>query len=282
MNKSLENILNQKIISIQNSLGGCIANSQVIKTINGETYFVKQYSNSKINKTEANGLLEIQNSNSIRVPKVIFVNNEYLILEYINSKTKMNNFSEIFGRQFATMHKYNSEKFGFYEDNFIGSNPQKNTPQINNWAEFYFENRLKFQFSLAEKNGYMTAELKKYFTFLEKNIVNILEIDFEPPSLLHGDLWSGNYITDEKGNPCLIDPAVYYGNREADLAMTKLFGGFDSKFYSAYNEEFPLQKEWQFRENIYKLYHILNHLNLFGRSYYTRVINLISFYVKFQ
>ena len=97
--------------------------------------------------------------------------------------------------------------------------------------------------------------------------------------LLHGDLWSGNFIIDENGNACLIDPAVYYGHREADLAMTKLFGGFDSKFYSAYNEEFPLDDGYLYRENIYKLYHVLNHLNLFGSSYYQQAIDLIKYYL---
>ena len=97
--------------------------------------------------------------------------------------------------------------------------------------------------------------------------------------MLHGDLWSGNYLVDETGSACLIDPAVYYGHREADLAMTKLFGGFDLRFYESYNEEFPLDDGYNYRENIYKLYHVLNHLNLFGGAYYNQAISIISFYV---
>ncbi len=97
---------------------------------------------------------------------------------------------------------------------------------------------------------------------------------------MHGDLWSGNFMVDENGNPVLIDPAVYYGHREADLAMTKMFGGFDSTFYSAYNEEFPLSYDWEYRMDLYKLYHVLNHLNLFGNSYYQQVISIIGKYIK--
>ncbi|MBK8946702.1 MAG: fructosamine kinase family protein [Ignavibacteriae bacterium] len=275
---NLENFLQEKIISSQNIGGGCIANSQVVKFEKGKKFFVKQYSNSKINFAEANGLLEIEKSKTIRVPKVIFVNEAILVLEYIEQKSRMKNFSEIFGRQLAQMHKFSSDKFGFYEDNFCGSTPQKNLPMCENWIEFYLDNRLKFQFILAEKNGYVNSEFRKEFSAIEKNIHKILEGSENIPTLLHGDLWSGNYISDVNGNPCLIDPAIYYGNREADLAMTKLFGGFDSTFYSAYNEEFPLAENWSYRENIYKLYHILNHLNLFGMGYYSQCLELIKSY----
>lgn len=275
---NLENFLQEKIISAQNVGGGCIADSKIIKTENGKKYFVKNYSNPKINYSEANGLNEIVKSKTIRVPKVIFVNGEFLVLEYVEQKFKAKNFSEIFGRQLAQMHKFSSDKFGFYEDNFCGSTPQKNLPKCENWIEFYLENRLKFQFILAEKNGYVNSEFRNEFFAIEKNIYKILEGSENIPSLLHGDLWSGNYISDENGNPCLIDPAVYYGNREADLAMTKLFGGFDSNFYSAYNEEFPLAENWKYRENIYKLYHVLNHLNLFGMGYFSQSITLMKSY----
>ncbi|MFZ1288861.1 MAG: fructosamine kinase family protein [Melioribacteraceae bacterium] len=275
---NLENILNKKIISVQNVGGGCIADSQIVKTENGEKYFVKKYSNSKINLAEANGLNEIAKSKAIRVPKVIFVNDEFLILEFIDSKSKAKYFSDTFGRQFAKMHKFTADKFGFFEDNFCGSNHQKNLPKNENWIEFYFENRLKFQFKLAEKNGFANLELRKEFFNIEKNISKIFDGSENLPSLLHGDLWNGNIISDEKGNPCLIDPAVYYGNREADLAMTKLFGGFDFEFYNAYNEEFPLVENWQYRENIYKLYHVFNHLNLFGMGYFSQTLSLMKSY----
>ncbi len=275
---NLENILNQKIKSINSVGGGCIADSKIITTEKKERYFIKHYSNSKINFAEANGLKEIKKSNTIKVPEVIYVDEKYLILEFIDSNSKVKNFSEIFGRQFAQMHKFISSQFGFYEDNFCGSTPQKNLPQYENWIEFYFNNRLLFQYKLAEKNGFVDSQLNNEFKKIEKNIHKILEGSENKPCLLHGDLWGGNYISDEEGKPCLIDPAVYYGNREADLAMTKLFGGFDSKFYSAYIEEFPLPENWLYRENIYKLYHIFNHLNLFGMGYYSQVMSLIRSY----
>jgi fructosamine-3-kinase len=148
-----------------------------------------------------------------------------------------------------------------------------------NWTEFYFNKRLLYQYNLAEKNGYAGEELQRAFSQLENKIYLVLKDSNAIPSLLHGDLWSGNYITDETGNACLIDPAVYYGHREADLAMTKLFGGFDNRFYSAYNEEYPLDNGYEFRENIYKLYHVLNHLNLFGTAYYQQALSLIKYYL---
>ncbi|PID55669.1 MAG: fructosamine kinase, partial [Ignavibacteriae bacterium] len=164
-----------------------------------------------------------------------------------------------FGRQFTELHKNNGSSFGFFEDNFIGTTDQINVPQNDNWVEFYTENRLMYQFRLAENNGYVKDELKEGIKFIEKNIEKILKGSEELPTLLHSDLWGGNYIVDQRGNTCLIDTAVYYGHREADLALTKLFGGFNAKFYSAYNKEFPLKDGWEYRENIYKLYHILNH-----------------------
>lgn len=147
------------------------------------------------------------------------------------------------------------------------------------WATFYFHKRLLFQYQLAEKRGYSTSRLTKGFARLESMIENILAGSEEPPSLLHGDLWSGNYMCDEEGNAVLIDPAVYYGHREAELAMTRLFGGFPPAFYEGYNQTYPLPEDWEYRENIYKLYHILNHLNLFGKSYLSEAEFLLEFYL---
>lgn len=125
----------------------------------------------------------------------------------------------------------------------------------------------------------MTKELINLMSKLENKIDSILKTENRQISLLHGDLWSGNYIIDEQGEAVLIDPAVYYGDRESDLAMTKLFGGFNKDFYFAYQSEYPLCEGYEYRENIYKLYHILNHLNLFGRGYYNQAINLIKYYL---
>ena len=132
---------------------------------------------------------------------------------------------------------------------------------------------------IYEKNGLADEDLRKSFSRLESKISDILKDSQEQPSLLHGDLWSGNYMVDEHGNACIIDPAVYYGHREADLAMTRLFGGYSEDFYKSYNESFPLKDGWEYRENIYKLYHVLNHLNLFGKGYYSQALSLIRSYL---
>lgn len=280
----IEKHLNDKIISVTSISGGCISESLIIHMNSDEKYFLKVNNNvpDDMFAKEANGLVEIGKSLSIRVPKVILVTENFILMECIEGSSKAKNFYEDFGIQFAKMHRHFSTTFGFYEDNYIGSTIQKNIPsetEKNNWIEFYFNKRLLFQFKLAESNGYADTDLRNYFKQLENRIEKILECEDEKPSLLHGDLWGGNYIVDENGKVCLIDPAVYYGNREADLAMTKLFGGFTKQFYSSYNESYPLTEGYKYRENIYKLYHILNHLNLFGMSYYQQAIILMKFYL---
>lgn len=281
----IESVIEDSIISLKSISGGCINDAEIITTKSGKTFFVKTHNNSASNmfQCEANGLNELAKADVIRVPKVIYTSEDFLILENIISKSRSKMFWDNFGRSFAQLHKYTGTKFGFYEDNYIGSTPQLNEAvdsEKNNWSGFYFNNRLLFQFNLAEQKGYVQSQLRNSFSKLENKIPHIFNGINVQPSLLHGDLWSGNFISDELGNACLIDPAVYYGHREADLAMTKLFGGFDSKFYSAYNEEFSLDDGYEYRENIYKLYHVLNHLNLFGRSYYQQVVNLIEFYFR--
>ncbi len=280
----IEQHLESKIESSISVSGGCISDTSVIHMNSGKKYFLKVNNNipSDMFTKEANGLVEIDKSHSIRVPIVRLVNHNFILMEYIDEKEKSKTFFEDFGIAFAKMHQCNSPFFGFHENNYIGSTLQKNLSdqfEQNDWTKFYFNKRLLFQFKLAEKNGYIDSGFRKYFIQLENKIDIILKSENEKPSLLHGDLWSGNYIADENGRACLIDPAVYYGNREADLAMTKLFGGFTKDFYSSYNEFFPLKDGYNFRENIYKLYHVLNHLNLFGMSYYQQALSLIKFYL---
>lgn len=281
MLNDIEILLGEKIISSSALGGGCIANSSVIKSELGNKYFLKSYnSDNSILFNEANGLKELTKANAIRIPKVILVTEQYLVLEFISSGQRKQNFSELFGQQFAQMHRMTSDQFGFYENNFIGSNQQINLPLQNNWIDFFWENRLLFQFKLAEKNGYVNSDFRTNFDRLGKRLTKILAGTEEQPALLHGDLWGGNYKVDENGNPVLIDPAVYYGHREADIAMTKLFGGFDSKFYEAYIEEYPLPEDWKYRIDLYMLYHVLNHLNIFGSSYLNQAVSLIGKYTK--
>ncbi len=277
----LEKILKEPIRSARSVGGGCIANAQKLETISGKEYFLKSYSEtgSDILRNEANGLKELAKADSIRVPEVIFHDDDILLLEFIRTGSRRTDFSEIFGRQFADMHRFTADRFGFFENNFIGATPQINAHLSDNWAEFYWEHRLLYQFKLAEHNGYVNESFRNSFTSLESRIPKLLDGTEEPPSLLHGDLWSGNYMVDDQGNPVLIDPAVYYGHREADLGMTRLFGGFDNHFYAAYNELFPLPAGWESRIDLYKLYHVLNHLNLFGTSYYSHAVSIVKSYI---
>lgn len=263
--------------------GGCISNTYRVTFEDGLSYLIKinEHSPADMFITEAHGLQELRKANAIKVPEVILYDKDFILLEFIDTGAKKNDFFEEFGRKFAQLHKFSADEFGFYEDNYIGSTPQKNINDENtrrNWTNFYFNKRLLFQYKLAEKNGYTDSEFRKAFEMVTDKIESILQGSEETPSLLHGDLWSGNYMADESGEACLIDPAVYYGNREADLAMTKLFGGFSQTFYDSYNESFPLQEGWKYRENIYILYHVLNHLNLFGSGYYAHALSLIKFY----
>jgi protein-ribulosamine 3-kinase len=290
----IEEKLGSKIKSFASLSGGCISDAFKI-TINDNSNFFLKYNSSISNDMfikEANGLKELVKANAIRIPKVLGFDKDYILLEHVQTGNKNlpteklrqsgKNFFEQFGRNFAKMHKYTSDNYGFYEDNYIGSNLQKNIPyelEKNDWVSFYFNKRILFQFKLAEMLGNSTEELRKGISRLENVIQEIIGGSDERPSILHGDLWSGNYMVDENGSPVLFDPAVYYGNREADLGMTKLFGSFNSEFYSTYHEEFPLKDGYEYRENIYKLYHVLNHLNLFGGGYYHQAISLIKFYI---
>ena len=290
----IEEKLGSKIKSLSSLSGGCISDAFKVSTLDGSNYFLK-YNPSTSNDMfikEANGLKELSKANAIRIPEVLSFDGDFILLEYILTGNKNlpaaklrqagKNFFEEFGRSFAKLHKHTSESFGFYEDNYIGSNPQKNIPDENeksSWVNFYFKKRILYQLQLAEQLGNSTPELRKGITKLENKIQDIIGDTQDKPSLLHGDLWGGNYMVDENGDAVLIDPAVYYGHREADLGMTKLFGGFSSEFYHAYNETFPIEDGYEYRENIYKLYHVLNHLNLFGGGYYSQALSIIKFYI---
>lgn len=281
---SIESILNEKIISSTSVGGGCIADSRKIATESGKEFFLKSGNMSnRMFQCEANGLKELAKAQCIRIPQVVAVEDDFLLLEYIPQGIRSRHFFEDFGRNLAKLHRFQSDKFGFYEDNYIGATSQPNIPdkrEEKDWVAFYFNKRLLYQYKLVEINGYVTPRMKNSFSRLESKINSILEGSEEPPCLLHGDLWGGNYLCDEAGEAVLIDPAVYYGHREADLAMTKLFGGFTQDFYDSYNQEYPLSENWQYRENIYKLYHVLNHLNLFGTGYLFEAEQILENYVR--
>ena len=259
----IESVLNERV-------EGPVLGTGLIRTVSGNTYFLKMGSASAAFLCEANGLRELAKSGEIRTVRMVSAGEDYILTEYLQSRPPKEGFFEKFGRQLARMHRYTGEKFGFFEDNFIGKNPQPNIPigeEAMDWTAFFWNKRLLFQYRLAEKNGCASAVLSRAFVRLEAKIGTFFAGSEEPPALLHGDLWAGNFLCDGRNRAVLIDPAVYYGHREADLVLTKLFGGFNRAFYRAYREEYPLPEGWERRENFYLLYHVMNHLNLFGTAY---------------
>lgn len=281
--RSCESYFTAKIISEIRLNGGCIADTRRLKFDNGKTAIIKV----SLDMTdgfikEAHGLQELAQANAIRIPQVLVQGSSFLLLEEIREGKVAEPFWSIFGRSFAQLHRKTNSYFGFYEDNYIGATLQKNAAGKNytSWSDFYWQERLLFQYYLAESKGYVTQELACAFAKLENKYLDIMAGSEEKPSLLHGDLWSGNYLIDEQGLPVLIDPAVYYGHREADLAMTTLFGGFSPEFYMSYQQEFPLKDGYAYREKLYQLYHLFNHVNLFGSGYYSQVMNVLNYYLR--
>jgi fructosamine-3-kinase len=189
----------------------------------------------------------------------------FLVLEYLEFGRSSAVSERLLGQQLAQLHQQAQPYFGWHRDNTIGSTLQINS-QNEDWLNFWREQRLGFQLQLAAKNGY-GGRLQTLGERLSGEL-SVLFSDYQPvPSLLHGDLWAGNAATDKQGKPVIFDPACYYGDREADLAMTELFGGFGSDFYAAYQAVWALDVGYQTRKSLYNLYHILNHLNLFGGGY---------------
>lgn len=226
-------------------------------------------------QAEAAGLELLRNSNSFKIPQVrgegLFEDITYLLLEFIPEGRGDTNFWPSFGEQLAQLHRNSDIHFGLDHDNYIGSLPQKNERE-DNVVDFYIRQRLRPQIELAKKQGF---PLENYSSF-EKRLPLLLPL--EEPALLHGDLWSGNYMVSENGAAVLIDPAVSYGPREMDLAMMQLFGGFPSTVFDSYNEAFPLPTGWEDRIPLWQLYYLLVHLNLFGAGYLGQVEGIIRRY----
>jgi len=270
--EKIESLMGLSIASYYPCSGGCISDAYVFKTKDEKSYFLKVGSKSEMYRREEEGLKEL--AQATRVPKVFYAEDDFIVMEYIvPGQAKRDTFRN-FGRDLAKLHKYHGDKFGFNANNFIGSTPQINT-RMDSWCEFYWQNRLLYQLNLAEKNNLATKELAEGFAKLEKKIPEILGKQ-NIASLLHGDLWSGNYIIDINGDAWLIDPAVYYGDREAEFGMITLFGGFNQGFFTGYNEVYPLNEGWEHRNRVYQLYHLMNHLNLFGRSYFGQVMETLK------
>jgi protein-ribulosamine 3-kinase len=280
--ESIFSTIGQSIVHFSFSGGGCINHGGKIETTNG-TYFLKWNDLQKFPEmfsAEARGLSLLANSGTLHTPEVISAgatsNYQYLILEFIESRARDQSFWSHFGIGLANLHSHSDEFFGLDHDNYIGSLRQCNC-SYKNWIDFFVEQRLQPQLLMCEAAGYPDNGHMRQFEALCKKLPDLLAM--EKPALVHGDLWSGNVIPDEFGLPCLIDPAVYYGNREVDLAMTTLFGGFDSSFLKSYQEVFPLQPGYQRRFQLYNLYPLLVHANLFGGSYWLQVVSILNQFV---
>lgn len=250
--------------------GGDINDVYLLQT-DQEAFVVKINSNSRFPEMllkEALGLELLRSTHSIRIPEVMAVelvdDEALLIMEYIQPSTKTPDFWENFGRQLAHLHQHRQDYYGLLKDNYIGSLWQDNQPSPS-WPAFYITQRLYPQMELAEEKGLLDKETKKAFQQLFMRLPDILPE--EPPSLIHGDLWTGNFLADGNENAVLIDPAVCYASREMDLAMSKLFGGFSERFYAAYEEVYPTEPGLEERIGIYQLYYLMVHVNLFGSSY---------------
>lgn len=285
LNEALSAALSAEIARSFPVSGGDINRAHRLTLTDGTQVFMK--SNGKAGpdffRAEADGLEALRATETIGVPRVLALGEaedvgSFLVLEWIESARQVPNFWEDFGRALAAMHraevKLPAGRFGWKRDNYIGSTPQLNRPR-ERWIDFFRDCRLAPQFKRAVR--WLDNRLRNRAERLMERLGDFL-VEPERPSLLHGDLWSGNFVTGSDGRAWLIDPAVYVGHGEADLAMTELFGGFPDRFYRAYREVNPLAPGYDERRDLYNLYHLLNHLNLFGGGYLGAVERIVNRY----
>ncbi len=266
--------------------GGDISHASRVRLADERQLLVKWHLNPPpgLFSVERQGLALLHSAEALRIPAVVAQSEAvadcpaFIAMEWLGrGSSSAAGVAEALGRGLAAMHRVTATEFGLDHDNFIGANPQPNR-QAGNWVTFFREERLGFQMELAAKKGYLPSSRARR---LEKLLARLDDwLPAHPPaSLLHGDLWGGNWLTADSGEPALIDPAVYYGHREAELAFTELFGGFPAAFYAAYNQTWPLDKSYRERKELYNLYHLLNHLNLFGEGYGGSVDAVLRGYV---
>lgn len=270
-----------QVIEAQLVSGGDINTAAQVFSSEG-VFFVKWNSFDQPDKqalfeAEANGLELLRRTDALQIPQVVGYGHQghksYLILEYIDAGKPTKAYWETLGQSLAVMHSHTQPKFGLHFDNFIGSLPQANTLTTNGY-DFFFEHRLLPQAGLALYKGLLSKATYDALFRLRTHLPDLIPND--RPALLHGDLWSGNVLVNENNKPALVDPAVYYGFREAELAFTKLFAGFDEYFYDAYKEVFPLHPGFDERVAIYNLYPLLVHVNLFGSGYVSGIERVLK------
>ena len=274
----LLNNCGDKIAQLLPISGGSICQAVKVETRAGQNFFVKTLAEADKDFfiREAEGLNVLSQADTIQIPAVLASTTRALVMDYVATKVPDKAFWKRTGEQLAQLHKPSHAVYGFEHDNFCGRTPQPN-PVNENGFEFFSQSRLLYQATLAEKQGLLAPADKQKINRLCYKLPDLLPD--EPPSLLHGDLWSGNLICDLDGQPWLIDPAVYYAWREIDIAMTTLFGGFQPGFYQAYQYHYPLEPGWQERMEIYNLYPLLNHLNLFGAHYLEPIRSTLNRFV---
>lgn len=279
--RCLESVLEKPVtlISTASVGGGDINEAFLLHTGQGD-YFVKKNSASLFPgmfEKEAKGLELLRSAHEIDVPEVIACGEEhdvaFLILKFIESSDKKRGFWEDFGKRLAALHRHTNHFFGLEENNYIGSLHQSNRKH-DNWSDFFREERIQPQMKLAFDQGRIDYALVQSFERFYNRLNELFPV--EPPALLHGDLWGGNFMVDASGEPVLIDPAVYYGHREMDLAMSQLFGGFGPGFYESYHSHFPLEKGWKQRLDFCNLYPLMVHVNLFGGGYVHSVKSILN------
>jgi protein-ribulosamine 3-kinase len=268
-----------RVESTHTLTGGCI-NDAVCLEGQGRRYFVKlnRANRRDMFEAEAAGLKALRATASVRVPEPITTGSDdarcWLVLEYIELGRPSPGTSELLGKQLADMHRSAGQCFGWERDNTIGATPQPN-PATTDWVSFFGEHRLQFQLDLAQRNG-ADSGLIDSGARLRQDLPRFFDNYRPQPSLLHGDLWGGNWAADDSGQPVIFDPAVYYGDREADLAMTELFGGFDDRFYHSYRHAWAIDPGYTTRKVLYNLYHVLNHYNLFGGGYARQALDMVD------
>ncbi|MFV1974018.1 MAG: fructosamine kinase family protein, partial [Thiohalobacterales bacterium] len=257
--------------------GGCINQAQRID-YGDDTFFVKLNTVAQVDMfaAEFEGLQALRQCAVLHIPEPVCYGEDgsssYIVME--NLALGGHGDPAALGEGLAALHRITQDRFGWHRDNTIGSTPQINTLS-DNWIAFYREHRLQFQFELAARHG-CPGRLVSQGERLMADF-DVLFNSYTPEaSLLHGDLWSGNQAYTLEGEPAIFDPAVYYGDREADLAMTELFGGFGRDFYAAYNSAWRIDPGYKIRKSLYNLYHILNHFNLFGGGYASQAQGMVD------
>lgn len=290
MKDKIENLLSEtfsepiRILGSSSCGGGCINRTEVLSLSNGEKAFLKSHPNPPQNffHCEARGLDLLRSAeNGPSLPTVLGIQpstkTRFILLEHIAEEPPCDKFYIGFGRAMAALHRKSHDHYGLDHNNYIGKTPQKNTLEKDPII-FFREYRIRFQQELARQSRLLPVSLDKSIDKLCSKLHKLLDITGEKPALLHGDLWSGNYFSGPRQTPYIFDPATHFGLREADLAMTELFESLPKSFYSAYNEAFPLNPGYAERKNLYNLYHLLNHLNLFGGSYLSSVENTVNYF----